>query len=520
MFLILLPCGRRRELVENPHTTRFRYSCIVSKSRRVCRLYGSNILSEMAQAQVQPSGSDLSKVENDIVQTISLADTIITLIREPIALVYKNVTKAQQLKRSLGLWQEEALDDTGQCRIPVLPLKGFEEHLVRTDGAVPAVTSASGSDRRARISWGSWWAQNPNSSPRLELPSAGTACWAYFLFALGIRPGMDVVAWRPSTDGFINTQNGGIEMEVEGSVLCHIINLFSVTLNPEPWTRAWAENLPDRRRERHCDFPFGRLVWTTAGDQIHAHFTPGLESELASAKQPFGVHGTLMDRGTIMASYLTALLHGVSDSKYRLAPPNAALPERISRLTTCFDMLSLRRLPQPEKPLLISYAWFEEAARIKRRVLAQGGEDHSFFQDICEAINNDPYCEAINDYSYFDPDSSKFMRYKSMRTRVRDLFLLDEETFTFSVPGARDLSEPWEEVMPISYAEATLLGYEHQPAGSWKRSLFDMKAEVVKVLAISNNITLWYDDKVQLIEFTSWCDLWNKKVFLGFPVSM
>ncbi|GKT41221.1 uncharacterized protein ColSpa_01402 [Colletotrichum spaethianum] len=69
----------------------------------------------------QPSGSDLSIVESDIVQTITLADTLVTLIREPIAIVYKNITKTQALKRSLGLWQEEALDDNGQSRIPVLP---------------------------------------------------------------------------------------------------------------------------------------------------------------------------------------------------------------------------------------------------------------------------------------------------------------------------------------------------------------------------------------------------------------
>ncbi|OIW22968.1 hypothetical protein CONLIGDRAFT_694314 [Coniochaeta ligniaria NRRL 30616] len=297
-------------------------------------------------------------------------------------------------------------------------------------------------------------------------------------------------------------------MEFEGSVLCHIINLFSVTLDPEPWARQWPEELSDRRRERHCEFPFGKLAWTAAGDQLHAHFTPGLESELASAKQPFGFNGTLMEPGTIMASYLTALLHGVSDSEYRLAPPTAPLPERISRLTTCFDLLTSR--DGRNEPLLISYDWFEEAARIKRRVLAQGGKDHSFFQDICTNIDTstDPY--------FISQETER----EFMKKRVRQLFLLDDETFTFSVPGGQVMSVPASlgTVTPRSICKTVLLGYEHHPAGSWKRSLFDMEADVVKILEIPNNLTIRKQFRIQLIEFTSWCDLWNKKVFLGAPI--
>lgn len=89
-------------------------------------------------SQVTPSGSDVSKVESDVSQTISLADSIVTLLREPVALLYQNITKAQELKRSLGHWQGEALDRDKQCQIPVLRLKEFEKYLVEMVGSWPS----------------------------------------------------------------------------------------------------------------------------------------------------------------------------------------------------------------------------------------------------------------------------------------------------------------------------------------------------------------------------------------------
>jgi len=70
----------------------------------------------MAQPPPTPSGSEVSKVEDDISQTVSLAGSIFKLVREPVALLYGNYTKAQELKRNLGPWHEEAIDSHGQCR--------------------------------------------------------------------------------------------------------------------------------------------------------------------------------------------------------------------------------------------------------------------------------------------------------------------------------------------------------------------------------------------------------------------
>jgi len=97
----------------------------------------------MAQPPLTPSGSEVSKVESDVSQTISLADSIVTLVREPVVLLYGNYTKAQELKRNLGPWHGQAIDSHGQCRIPVLQLKEFEDYLVKTDGVLSPQVLAS-----------------------------------------------------------------------------------------------------------------------------------------------------------------------------------------------------------------------------------------------------------------------------------------------------------------------------------------------------------------------------------------
>lgn len=59
---------------------------------------------EQLESMAQLSGSDVSKVESDILQTINLADTVVTLVREPISLLYNNISKAKKLKQNLGAW--------------------------------------------------------------------------------------------------------------------------------------------------------------------------------------------------------------------------------------------------------------------------------------------------------------------------------------------------------------------------------------------------------------------------------
>jgi hypothetical protein len=64
-------------------------------------------------------------------------------------------------------------------------------------------------------------------------------------------------------------------MEVDGAVLCHIMNLYSSSLNPERYWGRSAGRVPSYASKESCVLPFGRLAWTKTGGEIHAHFEPG-----------------------------------------------------------------------------------------------------------------------------------------------------------------------------------------------------------------------------------------------------
>jgi len=159
--------------------------------------------SNMAQPQVQPSGSEVSKVENDIAQPVSLADTVVTLIREPVTLLYQNITKSQELKLRLGHWQEKQLMRQNVSNIG-LRLKEVEEYImkmvenipgcIRTDDKSNLDSKRPSLRESFRLSWGSTRVQI--GSPRPDKIPTGQVRWVYLLFALGIRAGMGIIGWR------------------------------------------------------------------------------------------------------------------------------------------------------------------------------------------------------------------------------------------------------------------------------------------------------------------------------------
>jgi hypothetical protein len=90
--------------------------------------------------------------------------------------------------------------------------------------------------------------------------------------------------------------------------------------------------------------------------------------------------------------------------------------------------------------------------------------------------------------------------------------LLDKESFTFWFPGHRRASYQINTIYEL--ARGVLDKYEHQPPGSWKRELYDMREDVIAVLRINNRVFIkhfWF------LEFTRESPLWNERVLLGAP---
>ncbi|KAH9238382.1 hypothetical protein K456DRAFT_1173866 [Colletotrichum gloeosporioides 23] len=203
--------------------------------------------------------------------------------------------------------------------------------------------------------------------------------------------------------------------------------------------------------------------------------------------------------GNIMTSYLNALHHGVSDSQYHLASARAPLSERLNRLVTCFELLLSRKFRSRRAryhDLLISSEWFENAARVKRRVLTQGGTDHSFFEDI----------QRFCGLSWEDTDLEKFFLHEKSTIGLEwpspDHGPNSEPTYTSSVDAIKSV----------------LSSYKDCTAGSWKRGLFEMKEDVARALRIPNVLNVEEDlPGVKVLSFTPRSTLWNRTVLLGAP---
>lgn len=134
-----------------------------SNQRQKPRTRFSLFVRHFDMAQVPTSGSEVSKVESDVSQTITLADSVVTLLREPVALLYQNITKVNAMKRSLGSWQADAIDEDKECRVPVLRLEEFEEYLLETDGHLLAPPSLKDPPRGGSKS------PNPRETPMFTM---------------------------------------------------------------------------------------------------------------------------------------------------------------------------------------------------------------------------------------------------------------------------------------------------------------------------------------------------------------
>ncbi|KAK1657845.1 hypothetical protein BDP55DRAFT_416677 [Colletotrichum godetiae] len=180
---------------------------------------------------------------------------------------------------------------------------------------------------------------------------------------------------------------------------------------------------------------------------------------------------------------LTTLENQVSDSQNFLAPSTAPISERIKRLCACFKLLRLRRGQHYQNTLFITYDWFEQAARVKRRALLENGDNHLLRHDWGRG-----FVAAMKDF-FPDCEEQVWSRESEGQKAVDRHFLFKGQQFEFVVPDEDNgVSEDISESMVLESLETTLRGYEQELEGSWKRKIFNTSEDIHRVVEIPNKV--------------------------------
>ncbi|KAF3065201.1 hypothetical protein GL218_01081 [Daldinia childiae] len=178
--------------------------------------------------------SSYAGVIADAQQTVTLTETIISLVGNYVSTTYKNKRATEEFRERLGEWADEALDPdrNGKWRQPCLRIEKFEKHMIQHDGQFKPSGKCTSS-----------------------------FAWAQLLYALDIRPGNNIVEWKTiSITAPDPVESGQISLEVDGSVLCHIVNLFRYYSDPDP-------NEFERPLAR-VDLGFGKLVVKPENNEV------------------------------------------------------------------------------------------------------------------------------------------------------------------------------------------------------------------------------------------------------------
>jgi hypothetical protein len=412
----------------------------------------------MANSSGQPDS--YGRVIGDAQQTVTLAGAAVELLRQPISSFFRRRSAAQTLEEHLGPWSEEARGLKDQRRTPVLKAQKFEDYLLSETGQF-----------------------------RPQGQCTANASWAHFLHALGIVPGKDIVDWKPLQEGWRRTNEDRIEMEVDGEVICHIINLYREA------KFVWGRPRLFTRVEGTASLSFGELTFT---DKAHVHFSPGILETIDSVRMPFGSVGAKMEPTLLMAAYYNAIQLGTS--KPELVWPDATRPlaERAEKLVS-----NLKKVEETTEPLLLTCSWFDEASRIMRRIFTNGGKDRTFLKDVFANIDKDTdYGWDEEDKDYVKEDAERYFMFE------KDHFQIG----LIEVGGVR--SRPWSHGKGKTFVLRTLEAYSKERPGSWKHTLSTLSTDLVSQV-LRRGLSGKFNSNVRVLDFQSGESFWSKTMYFS-----
>lgn len=466
----------------------------------------SDLIGRMDDSTVPPQTSPRSVVD-DSQQPVALVGSFLELVGRPILSLWQRKNLVQAFKQKLGEWAEEAIDQKGRWLQPVLRSKAFEDHLKRENGQfLPA--------------------------GRCEASFA----WAQFLFALNIRPGTGVLAWRLPPIDFDPALSNNLSLEVDGDVMCHIINLYRLYREAAPTLDSvWGRDAP----EDQCRLPFGRLSMRQVDDRFVATFEPGPNADLSSQRLPLYyrrrgracliAEGHLrFERDGLVADYFKALDQQASDTARigNLPDPCCSMKERAQFFIHCRKMLQpshrcddicgilcshshdpshvcvdscVKKCPLSgesnwHRPSLVTPIWLEELSRIKRRVTTDGGENMGLLHYIVSALHDRPKF-VLHTTNIIRGNPSLNRRYKKdgweavLTGGLKRMFLFSHQKIRISWDdGRRESRQAMDSIIKEVKKELPriLKSLAEQAESTWLHQLSDMVPETLALLAFPN----------------------------------
>ncbi|KAI1737767.1 hypothetical protein F4680DRAFT_468024 [Xylaria scruposa] len=330
------------------------------------------------------------------------------------------------LRQGLGEWAEEAFTETGVCRRPVLREYLFVEHL------------------------------GEQADMRPSGQCKATFGWAKLLYALNIRPGSNIIEWESL--GIDPENYRTVKLELEGPVLCHIVNLYQIYDNP------YGVPLNDHpsifSQGVTWQFPFGALTINPEHDgrqlsnvagvipepkEWTATFSPSSDQALSAPRQPFLARGQPLpfEGESIADQSVWTAQRDIVWQGYLELPLYDRFTARCRSLCKCLDILVPERdssIPNrhdscegaPKRTDFVTPTWIEQANDIKRGATTNGGEDNGLSELMVEFLSQKPtVVEEITNLMRTTGCSNEDWE-EAVRQEVKRLCFYKNDTFEFS----------------------------------------------------------------------------------------
>ncbi|KAK1758180.1 hypothetical protein QBC47DRAFT_373853 [Echria macrotheca] len=338
------------------------------------------------QTEGQQSAGAYAKALKNVQDTISTADSLRGFFMQARSDVkdYLNwKTQLNNLLEDLGEWAPVVYRPDGWW-LPILRAEPFENYLREQQGILSPAP-----DCRARVGW------------------------AKLLHVLGLRPtDTRTLDWKSTRkSSFDPTAPDAIRLEVEGRVLCHIVNLFQL----------YGEENNDSRKNQRAELiefhlSFGTFSIKRGGSSGRFLVTFDEKSQKALGEQvlPFqwlgmrdgkgilrrrGRHSAC-EQGTAFVTYELALAYGISKAQLALSLDGHRRPrkDRARDLIRAIEAVDSAEKSGKKDFLLITKQWVDDAQRIWRRVTVNpdvdGKADTRLINFLVEGVCSSPEVRA------------------------------------------------------------------------------------------------------------------------------